>query len=209
MTPGRSLKFTAQTSQRHETWFNALSYLLLKSTKDKEDDGEITAEEVDEFNPGFFRSSSRTGRSRMSVSSRVSKTTVRTISPQRQHPTLRAPSAASRSHSVQPSDSLSGRLSSLSGIFKSSSSIRGSITSRYSRQSMVPEGNVYDDPSECHDSAEDLRARYEAEDANSDRLENVRACCDGKHDVGSIPRESKGGKAGSRPHSHSHKQTHA
>jgi len=31
VTPGRSIKFTAPTAQRHETWFNALSYLLLRT----------------------------------------------------------------------------------------------------------------------------------------------------------------------------------
>jgi hypothetical protein len=30
ITPGRKVKFTAATGQRHETWFNALSYLLLR-----------------------------------------------------------------------------------------------------------------------------------------------------------------------------------
>ena len=30
VTPGRKVRFTASTGQRHETWFNALSYLLLR-----------------------------------------------------------------------------------------------------------------------------------------------------------------------------------
>jgi len=30
------------------------------------------------------------------------------------------------------------------------------------------------------DSAEDLRAVIERQEGNADRLENVRACCDGK-----------------------------
>lgn len=34
VTPGRSIKFTAPTSYRHETWFNALSYLLLRAVPD-------------------------------------------------------------------------------------------------------------------------------------------------------------------------------
>ena len=32
VTPSRSIKVTAPTQQRHETWFNALSYLLLRQT---------------------------------------------------------------------------------------------------------------------------------------------------------------------------------
>lgn len=38
VTPGRSIQFTAPTSQRHETWFNALSYLLLRNNNTNGDD---------------------------------------------------------------------------------------------------------------------------------------------------------------------------
>lgn len=185
ITPGRSLKFTAPTAQRHETWFNALSYLLLRNNNDQEDDGGMTAEDVAEFNPGYFRSSSRaTGRSRMSVSSVMSR---RTASPSKlQHATLRAPSAAShrtaRSHSAVPGGSVASRFS---GIFKttSSRSTRGSMTSRYSNT------RAYDGVgSEVHDSAEDLRAVIEAQERDSDRLENVRACCNGKFIADSLAR---------------------
>ncbi|RDI79138.1 hypothetical protein Vi05172_g10961 [Venturia inaequalis] len=201
ITPGRSLKFTAPTAQRHETWFNALSYLLLRSNNDQEDDGGMTAEDVAEFNPGYFRSSSRaTGRSRMSFSSAMSR---RTASPSKlQHATLRAPSAAShrtaRSQSAAPGGSVASRFS---GIFKttSSRSTRGSMTSRYSKQ----EARAYDGAgSEIHDSAEDLRTVIEAQEKGSDRLENVRACCNGAHDVGSLSRTGRHGKG--FPHSHEH-----
>jgi hypothetical protein len=36
ITPGRKVKFTAATGQRHETWFNALSYLLLRGQETAE-----------------------------------------------------------------------------------------------------------------------------------------------------------------------------
>ncbi|KAK3078388.1 hypothetical protein LTS18_007630, partial [Coniosporium uncinatum] len=54
VTPGRSIKFTAPTGQRHETWFNALSYLLLRTAneREREDEGHVTAEDIEEFNPG-------------------------------------------------------------------------------------------------------------------------------------------------------------
>lgn len=46
------MKFTATTSQRHETWFNALSYLLLRTGADGQaNDGYLTAEDIAEFNP--------------------------------------------------------------------------------------------------------------------------------------------------------------
>lgn len=86
VTPGRSIKFTAPTAQRHETWFNALSYLLLRkdpSTADETNAAALggtpskstaslhqrtdtmsssnyTAEDIAEFNPSLFaRSTSR------------------------------------------------------------------------------------------------------------------------------------------------------
>ena len=77
VTPGRSLKFTAQTSQRHETWFNALSYLLLRTGPDGSTtnvaNGELTDADVDEFNPGYNR---RSARSRVSLASFKSNTTA-------------------------------------------------------------------------------------------------------------------------------------
>ena len=69
VTPGRSVQFTAQTSQRHETWFNALSYLLLRTGPDgqptNDTDGGLTDADVEEFNPGYRRSA----RSRVSLAS--------------------------------------------------------------------------------------------------------------------------------------------
>lgn len=71
MTPGRSVKITATTGQRHETWFNALSYLLLRTGPDGnaagDTDGYITAEDIAEFNPSHNNRS--TSRSRISLTS--------------------------------------------------------------------------------------------------------------------------------------------
>ena len=72
VTPGRSVKFTAQTSQRHETWFNALSYLLLRTGPEGTTDNPgLAAEDLAEFNPGFGgnRHSSWTRGSRISLAS--------------------------------------------------------------------------------------------------------------------------------------------
>ncbi|KAL8692816.1 MAG: hypothetical protein Q9218_002231 [Villophora microphyllina] len=70
ITPGRSVKFTAQTSQHHETWFNALSYLLLRTGPEGQDDPGMTTEDLAEFNPNFNnRNSSRTRSSRISLAS--------------------------------------------------------------------------------------------------------------------------------------------
>lgn len=180
LTPGRAVKFTATTGQRHETWFNALSYLLLR-TEDGEADtenvatGALTREDVAEFNPSY--GARTTGRGPASLSSYNSRTT-RNESPSRrsttrtslQQPTLQA------STSSRPSP---GTFSRLSNYLKPKDSVSGSFSSRMSRQSLSRnEGSIYE-ASEVHDSAEDLREMIEQQDRESDKLENVRACCDG------------------------------
>lgn len=84
VTAGRSIQFTAPTSQRHETWFNALSYLLLRNntgnpddimgrpnqsytsmsayggSNDKTTSSGITADDLNDFNPAARLGSSRT-----------------------------------------------------------------------------------------------------------------------------------------------------
>jgi hypothetical protein len=47
------------------------------------------------------------------------------------------------------------------------------------RGSSAQNVSIYE-ASEVHDSAEDLREMIERQDRESDRLENVRACCDGE-----------------------------
>ncbi|KAF2093411.1 hypothetical protein NA57DRAFT_14253, partial [Rhizodiscina lignyota] len=212
VTPGREIMFTAATSGRHETWFNALSYLLLRAGPEREEtnvgDGagneDLTAEDVDEFNPrsGFFggATSKMSRRSRASLSSYNSRTT-RNSSPPRasQYPTLTPNDRPQRSQSTrransqtpQPRGSISGRLSSLAGTV-----MGNSFSSRYSGVSGQHAGQT-----SSHDSAEDLRKVIERQEREADRLENVRACCDGKHDVGSLSHMGKRGRHGSHRHS--------
>jgi hypothetical protein len=202
-TPGRTLKLTAPNGLRHETWFSAMSYLL--QHEDEDEDAQQAGQE-------YPRSSSRaTGRSHVSVSSRVSRATARTASPNRQYPTLHASrsyvgtaaagtsSAASvssrRSQSVQPPQAASGSISSrLSAVFRTpQASMRGSVASRYSVQQQ-PQETV------AEAGAQEERPR---ERSGVPMMENVRACCDGefclfvargckadkgvgKHDVGSL-----------------------
>lgn len=86
ITPGRKVRFTASTGQRHETWFNALSYLLLRGEQDPTKqvagaytagDTQITSDDVDEFNVmgnGYGARLTQNG-SRASMSSYNSRTT--------------------------------------------------------------------------------------------------------------------------------------
>lgn len=72
---------------------------------------------------------------------------------------------------------VSGTLTRLSNYWKPNAG--GSTSGRRSRQS-VNNNDTFYEASEVHDSAEDLREIIEKQDRESDRLENVRACCDGK-----------------------------
>ena len=172
LTPGRSVKFTAQTGHNHEIWFNALSYLLLRTDDAPEDIADeapdaLTADDVDEFNPGF-RSSRRSGAA--SLSSYNSRATRNESPAIPERPTLNNTpyngTAASRGSVV----------SRLSNYWRTSN---GEVYgARRSRQS-TGQNSIYE-ASEVHDSAEDVRAMIEKQDRESDRLENVRACCDGE-----------------------------
>lgn len=205
ISPGRTVKFTCTTGQRHETWFNALSYLLLRTGDETQTDaeemaGQITQEDVDEFNPSMTRrpvngnrarpppslSSYNSGTTRHSPNVEVSLS-IPTLTPTRER-------EANRS---------TGTLGRLSGYWKSSG-INSTFSSLRSRSHLPTDSAIYE-ASEVPDSAEDLRHIIEQQDRESDRLENVRACCDGKHDVGTIPH-----KRGRIPnmHSHSHSHTH-
>ena len=176
MTPGRAVKFTATTGQRHETWFNALSYLLLRTGEEKVGDtadvasGTLTREDVDEFNPGF----GNTRRGPGSLSSYNSRTT-RNESPARKSRMSLQPQLTP-SASTRPT---MGTLSRLSNYWKpGAEGVMGSFSSRRTRHSVSGATSIYE-ASEVHDSAEDLREIIEKQDRESDRLENVRACCDG------------------------------
>lgn len=179
MTPGRSVKFTATTGQRHETWFNALSYLLLRTGEDAVGDtsdvanGALTSEDVAEFNPGFGNNSTRRGPT--SLSSYNSRTT-------RNESQERKSSRLSTQPQLAPTSSRPsvGTFSRFSNYWKPGKEDQvGSFSSRKGRHSVSGTGSIYE-ASEVHDSAEDLREMIEKQDRESDKLENVRACCDGK-----------------------------
>jgi hypothetical protein len=224
VTPGREIVFTAPTSQRHETWFNALSYLLLRTEQEKEQaEQAITQEDIDEFNPGIGNSIRRSisrfagrSQSRVSLSSYNSRTT-RNSSPPRsgaaqtgptlaqrqsaaatrskgaatpQSPTpaavTAASTAASRYSTTAQDSNAGGRLSSLTSRFRPNSAQRGSFSAARGRSSTMSSrtrgaGSDIYDASVAAESAEDLRAVIERQEQDADRLENVRACCDGEY----------------------------
>ncbi len=233
VTPGREIVFTAPTSQRHETWFNALSYLLLRTEQEKvEAEDAINQEDIDEFNPGpgigntirtsISRMTGVGGRSasRVSLSSYNSRTT-RNSSPERTRAASslaqRQSAAAARTTGVAAPASpaaatqtgttgsrysttatrdpnpaqQSGRFSSLTSRFRPSSAQRGSVSAARGRSSTMSarttggESGIYN-ASVAAESAEDLRAVIERQEREADRLENVRACCDGEFDPSAV-----------------------
>lgn len=209
VSPGRRVRFTATTSQRHETWFNALSYLLLRES-DHGDDNSVSLDEIDEFNPPSFRSSSRQN-ARMSFSSYNSRTARNTVKQQRAASAMSMRSTGTHGgraspalSSPMPNSSLQvpdeARQRSSSRLSTISSSIRGSIASLKGRHGQSP--SMHNESLHGQESADDLRQVIETQE--QDRLENVRACCDGKHDVGSLSRTSRYSPRVDRIHSPHH-----
>ncbi|KAH8724252.1 hypothetical protein GQ44DRAFT_773189 [Phaeosphaeriaceae sp. PMI808] len=190
MTPGRTIKFTATTGQRHETWFNALNYLCQREEEGEQHEQKPVANDEiqDEFNAGYRSSSRATGRSRASMASHVSRPTS---SPHHaQIPTLRqATESQQRSTSTEPTQSsVSTRFS---GILRPTSAMRGSFSSRRSRSSMQG-STTYEEPSDVKmDLGHDIHDQVERD---FDNMVNVRACCEGKHDVGHLHTHSLKGR---------------
>lgn len=201
VTPGREIVFTAQTGDKHDTWFNALSYILQgKAAVRPPQADEFAAEDVSEFNPRLLQSSTRTTRSRASLASYADRS-IRTASPQRLSiPSLaaRQSAAAQRARGVQDASSASsaaqreslmsanqgsasGRLSSLSGMFRPSSTLRGSISSRKSRNSTMMSA-VQPDVQLHHAGQEPidhLHRPAEQHERHTHGMQDVRECCDG------------------------------
>ncbi|KAK0655261.1 hypothetical protein B0T16DRAFT_450978 [Cercophora newfieldiana] len=223
ISPGRTIKFTCTTGHTHETWFNALSYLLLRThnegrhTDTEEMSGAITREDVEEFNPSYRGRRVPDGTPRPAaspLSSYNSRTIVRNESPMVDYysmdiPTL-TPTTRYNKKSTQGRPSV-GTFSRISEYWKDNgllSSTFGSLRSRsVSGRDPHHQANygIYEAASEVQDSAEDLRQIIERQDREADRLENVRACCDGKHDVGTLTSSSS--KRGRHPRGHIHTHT--
>ncbi|KAI0153048.1 hypothetical protein GGR57DRAFT_154343 [Xylariaceae sp. FL1272] len=206
ISPGRTVKFTCTTGQRHETWFNALSYLLLRTGNEDQVSseqvaGNLTQEDVDEFNPSINRAPTNGNRPPVppSLSSYNSRTT-RNESPAMDISSMAIPTLTPTHERGVSRTGSTSTLGKLSGYWKASK-----FGSMRSTRGHAPYTEAIYEANEVQDSAEDLRQMLEQHDRDSNRLENVRACCDGKHDVGTLPHVSKRGRLSGR---HSHTQTH-
>ena len=183
ISPARTIKLTCTTGQRHETWFNALSYLLLRAGDEGQTDveelaGHLTREDVEEFNPGFNRRPANGARPAVppSLSSYPSRS-ARNESPA-MGMSMNVPTLTPTHEKPSQSRASLGTLGRISGYWKDNKVMSGTFSSLRNR-SVNGRSRVFD-ADEAHDSAEDLRAMIERQDREADRLENVRACCDGK-----------------------------
>ena len=187
MTPGRSVKFTATTSQRHETWFNALSYLLLRTGTDGQvNDGYLTAEDIAEFNPspnkrwtsgGASLRSWRPNKSSAPPAPSAGAAGASSSSKySTQQPVLSTANTGAGKRPVSNSQSFSSRRS------RSHMSISSRISGYWRPQSNHRDSSVGSRNSvgaASATSAENVRKVYEERERDGG-LENVRACCDGK-----------------------------
>ncbi|EGO51802.1 hypothetical protein NEUTE1DRAFT_132656 [Neurospora tetrasperma FGSC 2508] len=203
ISPGRSVKITCTTGQRHETWFNALSYLLLRTNENGHADaeeiaGHITRDDINDFNPQYSRQAPSGSRGAPSLSSYNSRS-LRVDSPALDM-SMNIPTLTPNRQSAQNRPSV-GTLSRISGYWKDSKF--GSMRGTRSVSGRDTSHGIYEQ-SEVEDSAEDVRQMIEQQDREADRLENVRACCDGKHDVGTLTSGSKRGHNHRTHHHHHH-----
>ncbi|KAH6648637.1 hypothetical protein BKA67DRAFT_661598 [Truncatella angustata] len=201
VSPGRTVKVTCTTGQRHETWFNALSYLLLRTGDEGHNEaedagGNLTQEDVDEFNPPYGRRSVNSNRRAPPSLSSYNSRTTRNESP---NIDLSIPTLTPTHEKTAPS-----RPGTLRGLLNRTSTSGSFFSMRTRSHTPHSQGNAIYEASEVNDSAEELRHIIERQDRESDRLENVRACCDGKHDVGTLSRSSNRRPGHAHTHSHSH-----
>ncbi|KAF2675252.1 hypothetical protein BT63DRAFT_32763 [Microthyrium microscopicum] len=185
-TPARQVKLTAETAETHKIWINALSYLLLRqSGNEAEEEDDITADDLADFDPNVRSSSRTTHRSRVSQMSYASRTTASS----RHYPTLRPTAqmgSTVRSQSAQPHASFSSRISQVFRTPQASLRSRSSVASTVRH---IPETSTGAEISE-RSSTDNIPTHSQTTHTRDPlRMENVRACCDGKHDVGQLPRE--------------------
>jgi len=145
VTPGRRVRFTASTGQRHETWYNALKYLLVRNEGQNGESytaggNEITRDDVNEFsvNGAGYRATLARDGSRMSLSSYNSRTTRGSVVPG-QTPGVATSSIATRTQQ----DSTASRTAPNSAVRRSRAdqpqegdrdrTLRASSVSRFSR----------------------------------------------------------------------------
>ncbi|CAG7850038.1 Anucleate primary sterigmata protein A [Serendipita indica DSM 11827] len=179
-TANREMKFTAPTKERHDIWFNALSYLIARPSANTPSQPSQSATRV-ALSPTSAnqRQASQTNEEprRMEYSPRSQKSGHSAVTIDTYN-TPRAPRSVSRMSN--PYGSVGKRSGTAAAEF-----MRWNSDAPASPSRMEDNTHAQDSEFQLHDDPEDAY----------DGLENVRACCDGKHDVGAL---------GGRHHHHHH-----
>lgn len=177
ITPGRKIKFTASTGQRHETWFNALSYLLHRSgdheftAEDKTKGDDITQEDIAEFNVNGYGARLVPNDSRMSMSSYNSRTTNNTQRRVRQSLPIGSALASANSEppqssTIQPVNNNTLRASRLEPVPDKDRTLRASSRSRISKMFGSVTGKHRSDAPGAVDPASQARENSSIYDAS-------------------------------------------
>ncbi|KAK9387576.1 meiotic cell cortex C-terminal pleckstrin homology-domain-containing protein [Lipomyces mesembrius] len=192
LTPSRTLQITCLTQERHETWFSALSFLLLRTNIIPRVTARQGGTMTEESQVSAISGSLRSGQERFntlgnsqpanilqfgtnaSISSYHSRTT--SSAPPRIHNTF-------KQHFRVMDQGSMGRLTSL---FRPPT---GRLRQSLGNESQQAPIGIYE-AQEAIDSTDELQAQMEREVHEMGGLENVRVCCDGKHDVSTLHRAS-------------------
>ncbi|SGY44722.1 BQ5605_C001g00194 [Microbotryum silenes-dioicae] len=203
-TPNREMKITASTRERHDMWFAAISYLLARPDPVEGDTTAIGG--ASNMSPSGKRSMSHLRRSE-NEHSMTPNARMYNLGGSASESRL-TPKATSHSRLGGTSTMRSHKLSSTT--FNSTYKRSGTPANDYQRY------NEFGSPRSARtlsflgdESVEFVDRRDipaglgdEEVDETWEGLENVRACCDGKHDVGSLSRRS--GSSAHHPHHHHH-----
>ncbi|KDQ07330.1 hypothetical protein BOTBODRAFT_610523 [Botryobasidium botryosum FD-172 SS1] len=200
-TPQRDMKFTAPTKERHDIWFNALKYLLARPTTvpmssspgpsaESSGTGPLSPNSAAQFrirspsagNDGTRRDVMASPRSVRSNHSRVSvdswNITPRALRSQTQLSANPGSSSVGKRIGTPAAEYIRWAGQDAQSPTKSIKSLP-----RYGAQASFDDDGDYENV-EHQDGDLELH-----EDDAYEGLENVRACCDGEHDLGSLTRK--------------------
>ncbi|KAJ8101853.1 meiotic cell cortex C-terminal pleckstrin homology-domain-containing protein, partial [Lipomyces tetrasporus] len=183
LTPTRTLKVTCLTQERHETWSNALSFLLLRTNINSPS---VTvrhpgnASEESQVSSGSGSNRSGPGRSNTLGNSQYANIrqpgTQSVSSAYHSRTTSSAPLRRHPSYQQQFRVANQGSMGRLTSLFRPPTGILNQSSKTESAQ---PRHGMYE-AQEDLDSADELEAQVEREASEMEGLENVRVCCEGK-----------------------------
>ncbi|KAG8680799.1 hypothetical protein FRC09_017965 [Ceratobasidium sp. 395] len=193
-TPQREMKFTAPTKERHDIWLNALTYLLARPStvplaseaNSRPSYNPMPSGPADEIRQQIMSSprSVRTAGSTSYHDNWNSNTTPKAFRTQSQ---MSSGGSVGKRHGTPAAEYMRWNAPEAQSPTKS--------TRGYQQQMMQDDGDYEDGD---HSQYDDGFVPIEV-DPGFEGLENVRACCDGAHDLGSLSRHP-----GHRHHHHHH-----